>query len=361
MDEGGPAGSLSVGLGQVADGAAVSLRRVEAATPWKGRCKQPTPFTIPWAEERALPPRVAAGVGLPIGIGTERPFRNEHFWTLGLASVSHRLTIRSSYDLPSFDSPLHGSAAASSAVCTTMEEARSAASRPQRAAAAVKQHDYIVGLALLILVVLLWTASNFLTNNILTSGWDKPFAVTYANTSSFALYLIPFALATHKPRRGSSTATRDTRTSDSDGKEDGASSFWAKIGFALPESPRQRRGSYTRLPTSGAVAYDGDTLRPPSPNGDALRDIRPRLAQGGRPSSIDGRRPVARLDEEGGATPGQVLPPLTLRETAVLAGQFTLVWFAANWSLTAALGMTSVASGTTLSSASGKSIHEKPV
>ena len=49
------------------------------------------------------------------------------------------------------------------------------------------RRDYLVGIALLILVVLLWTASNFLTNNILTSGWDKPFAVTYANTSSFSL------------------------------------------------------------------------------------------------------------------------------------------------------------------------------
>lgn len=241
-----------------------------------------------------------------------------------------------------------------------MEEARSAAARPQRAAATAKQHDYIVGLALLILVVLLWTASNFLTNNILTSGWDKPFAVTYANTSSFALYLIPFALALHKPRR-SSTAGRDVRLRDSDSKEDGAGSFWARIGFALPESSRQRRGSYSRLPTSGAVAYDGNSLRPPSPSGDALRDVRPRLAQGGRPSSIDGRRPVARLDEEGGAMSLQALPPLTLRETAVLAGQFTLVWFAANWSLTAALGMTSVASGTTLSSASGKSMHKRSV
>jgi len=50
----------------------------------------------------------------------------------------------------------------------------------------------------------------------------------------------------------------------------------------------------------------------------------------------------------------QNLPPLTLRETAILAAQFTLVWFAANWSLNAGLGFTSVASGTTLSSASGE-------
>lgn len=100
----------------------------------------------------------------------------------------------------------------------------------------------------------------------------------------------------------------------------------------------------------------------------------PIMIRGGRPSSIDGRRPVSRLldtsendngftttnrslvslpDAVSAAAAPPVLPPLTLRETAVLAAQFTVVWFAANWSLNAGLGMTSVASGTTLSSTSG--------
>lgn len=47
------------------------------------------------------------------------------------------------------------------------------------------------------------------------------------------------------------------------------------------------------------------------------------------------------------------LPPLSIRETAVLAAQFAVVWFIANWSFVAAMGLTTVASGTTLGSASG--------
>ncbi|CAO1638027.1 unnamed protein product [Parajaminaea phylloscopi] len=252
-------------------------------------------------------------------------------------------------------------------------------------AARLKQRrDYLVGIGLLLLVVLLWTGSNFLTNNILTSGWDKPWAVTYANTSSFALYLIPFALAFRRKGRGSSRRARERPN------------FWAKHGFALPERTSRDSFAYSALP--GGAGYDEDQddvearhrdpprsssfatgaptstsplirasrLRPVSPD-----TYRPRLIQGGRPSSIDGRRPISRLVDHSEnssaiahesllslpapepADSAPVLPPLTLRETAVLAAQFTLVWFAANWTLNAGLGMTSVASGTTLSSASG--------
>ena len=49
----------------------------------------------------------------------------------------------------------------------------------------------------------------------------------------------------------------------------------------------------------------------------------------------------------------EVLPPLTTRETAQLAGWFCLLWFVANWTLAAALEYTSVASATILSSMSG--------
>ena len=47
------------------------------------------------------------------------------------------------------------------------------------------------------------------------------------------------------------------------------------------------------------------------------------------------------------------LPPLTTRETAHLASAFCFLWFLANWSLTAGLGLTHVASATILSSMSG--------
>ncbi|KAI3628632.1 hypothetical protein CBS14141_000335 [Malassezia furfur] len=51
--------------------------------------------------------------------------------------------------------------------------------------------------------------------------------------------------------------------------------------------------------------------------------------------------------------PASDLPPLSIVETGILAMQFAIVWFAANWSFVAALGYTSVASGTTLGASSG--------
>lgn len=47
------------------------------------------------------------------------------------------------------------------------------------------------------------------------------------------------------------------------------------------------------------------------------------------------------------------LPPLTVRETIHLSSIFCFFWFVANWSGNAALGFTSVASATILSSMSG--------
>lgn len=47
------------------------------------------------------------------------------------------------------------------------------------------------------------------------------------------------------------------------------------------------------------------------------------------------------------------LPPLTIKQTAQLAFSFCLLWFIANWTLNAALELTSVASATILSTMSG--------
>ncbi|KAK0245858.1 hypothetical protein EDD85DRAFT_802370 [Armillaria nabsnona] len=54
--------------------------------------------------------------------------------------------------------------------------------------------DYTTGIALLLVVVLLWTVSNFITQDMFEGGYEKPFLVTYLNTSSFSLYLLPFLL-----------------------------------------------------------------------------------------------------------------------------------------------------------------------
>ncbi|KAJ7235901.1 hypothetical protein B0H12DRAFT_1141032 [Mycena haematopus] len=54
--------------------------------------------------------------------------------------------------------------------------------------------DYAVGIGLLLIVVILWTSSNFVTQGMYQGGFEKPFLVTYLNTSAFALYLVPFQL-----------------------------------------------------------------------------------------------------------------------------------------------------------------------
>ncbi|KAF7784410.1 hypothetical protein Agabi119p4_575 [Agaricus bisporus var. burnettii] len=66
--------------------------------------------------------------------------------------------------------------------------------RPQTPELLQRQHkanDYWVGLALFIVVVLLWTAGGFVTQALYKNGYDKPFMVTYMSTCPFALYLVP--------------------------------------------------------------------------------------------------------------------------------------------------------------------------
>ncbi|KAI0778509.1 hypothetical protein BD413DRAFT_465106 [Trametes elegans] len=59
---------------------------------------------------------------------------------------------------------------------------------------AASRKDYFVGILLLLVVVVLWTSSNFVTQDLFEDGYEKPFLVTYLNTSAFALYLVPYAL-----------------------------------------------------------------------------------------------------------------------------------------------------------------------
>lgn len=53
------------------------------------------------------------------------------------------------------------------------------------------RRNFAIGIFLLLIVVFLWTSSNFITQDLFEEGFDKPFLVTYLNTSSFAIYLIP--------------------------------------------------------------------------------------------------------------------------------------------------------------------------
>ncbi|KAL6310061.1 hypothetical protein BKA93DRAFT_757375 [Sparassis latifolia] len=150
--------------------------------------------------------------------------------------------------------------------------------------------DYIVGICLLLVVVVLWTSSNFLTQGLFEDGYEKPFLVTYLNTSAFALYLLPFVI-----RRALDRSKTESLHSD-------------------------------------------------------RREYRPLAADAEAASETLGSS-VLESEELNPAT--TELVPLTIHETAKLAAWFCLLWFIANWSVNAALDYTSVASATILSSMSG--------
>ncbi|KDQ19586.1 hypothetical protein BOTBODRAFT_170660 [Botryobasidium botryosum FD-172 SS1] len=149
--------------------------------------------------------------------------------------------------------------------------------------------EYLIGIGLLLLVVFLWTAANFLTQALYETGYNKPFLVTYLNTSSFAVYLLPYLFRTRRSSKASGI---------------------------------EGRGQYEAIPDSEAVPLSHTPLERRHPDG--FETIAP-----------------------------ESLPPLTMRQTAVVAGFFYLFWFVANWSVNAALGYTTVASSTILASTSG--------
>ncbi|KDN46190.1 hypothetical protein RSAG8_04417, partial [Rhizoctonia solani AG-8 WAC10335] len=151
---------------------------------------------------------------------------------------------------------------------------------------AQQRRQYVIGLLLLLIVVLEWTGSNFLTQDLFEDGYNKPFFVTYMNTASFSLYLVP-ALIKHILWEGNTAKREPTRQ------------------------------GYQALVDDDESQMD--------------EECSPDLG----PSDSMGH------------------PPLTVSETAKLASIFCMTWFAANWTVNASLGFTSVASTTILSSMSG--------
>ncbi|KAF9532033.1 vacuolar membrane protein [Crepidotus variabilis] len=78
----------------------------------------------------------------------------------------------------------------------------------------LERKDYLIGIGLLLIVVLLWTLSNFVTQDLYESGYDKPFLVTYMNTSAFSFYLIPLLIRRWLARRRNSNGLDDRNTAN---------------------------------------------------------------------------------------------------------------------------------------------------
>ncbi|KAF9452664.1 hypothetical protein P691DRAFT_803782 [Macrolepiota fuliginosa MF-IS2] len=173
----------------------------------------------------------------------------------------------------------------------------------------LNKKDYAIGIVLLLVVVLLWTTSNFVTQNLFVNGYEKPFLVTYLNTSAFAFYLIPFCIRLLW-RRQTTEETDSLHTS--------------RKGLAGTAA------EYQPLAASEPIDEVEEELRPDS--------SRTHLVS-------------PRTTDESGVK--EELPPLSVRQTAELALAFCLLWFIANWSVNAALNYTTVASATILASTSG--------
>ncbi|ORY24073.1 hypothetical protein BCR39DRAFT_548007 [Naematelia encephala] len=161
---------------------------------------------------------------------------------------------------------------------------------------------FVVGVLFLLCVVLLWTASNFITSRLETGdqGWNKPFLITYLNTSSFALYLLPAVWKFYRSPKHSNEEEYRPLPQD--------------------EAPGRRSASTIRSRSRSPITMPLSSLGPPP-------------------------LPVQPSFED--------LPKLTTRETAEVAAWWAVVWFVGNWAVNASLAWTSVASVTILTATSG--------
>ncbi|PMB68700.1 putative vacuolar membrane protein [Beauveria bassiana] len=162
-----------------------------------------------------------------------------------------------------------------------------------------------LGICLLIVVVFLWTLSNFLASFIFSDHtYDKPFFLVYVNTSMFAISLIPMFVR-YMMKNGISGLRTD-----------------------LIQLWHQRSNRSAHLSTVKDEEQD----------------------------AVDGERLLANQDGETGVpapfSRDTAPDKLTFADTAYLSLEFCMLWFLANYFASACLEYTSVASVTILTSTS---------
>ncbi|GAB1314145.1 Vacuolar membrane protein [Madurella fahalii] len=163
-----------------------------------------------------------------------------------------------------------------------------------------------LGITLLLVVVFLWTSSNFLASYIFSDGtYNKPFFLVYINTSCFAASLIPITI-------------RYVMNNGLDSSMSAVLAIW-----------RERRLGMMPLKT-----------RDDSEDGDEADAAGERLL-------VDDEGSLEALD-----LPTRKEEKLSLGETARLSLEFSMLWFLANYFASACLEYTSVGSVTILTSTS---------
>lgn len=186
--------------------------------------------------------------------------------------------------------------------------------RPHNAASGVARRT--VGICLLLVVVVLWTASNFLASTIFADNtYSKPFFVTYINTSLFTLPLFSIIIG---------RIWRLWR-SNKFARIDSLSSLLRHIDSHDPKAVEIEEQSISRTTTFSREDELDDSFRDQDASG---------LVE-------------EQYEHDHGHS------KLGLRATAKLSFQFCLLWFLANYFAMACLQYTTVGSTTILTSTSG--------
>ncbi|KAJ2077863.1 hypothetical protein H4R24_004859 [Coemansia sp. RSA 988] len=178
-----------------------------------------------------------------------------------------------------------------------------------------------MGLLLLLCVVFIWVGSSFLVSNLFgEQEFNRPFFITYFNTGTFSLYLLG-AWVSRIRGGGGDTSHRGRKRASSD---DGICADSSDVEVL-----------------TAATAAGGTQLH---------RRVEAEDSEHVHSSSDEGLPLVERSTfADDGVEPQK----LTVRETALLGVQFSMLWFAANVSQNASLAYTSVASSSILCSTSG--------
>jgi solute carrier family 35 protein F5 len=188
---------------------------------------------------------------------------------------------------------------------------------------------WTLGLILLTVVVILWVASGFLINSIFESGeYRKPYFVTYLNTGTFTVYLLPTLfryLNKSTAQHQHSTARNDLDSSVAEEEENGIS-----ISSSSSNVPH-----YVPNVISLKENETGEREGLLTPNSSSSENI---------VQSI--------LEADVAAAAAENTRQFTVRETAIFSSQFCILWFLANLLSNACLSYTSVSNSTILLSTS---------
>ncbi|KAL8830736.1 MAG: hypothetical protein Q9191_001266 [Dirinaria sp. TL-2023a] len=179
---------------------------------------------------------------------------------------------------------------------------------------------HTLGISLLLVTVLLWTASSFLASTILADDtYSKPYLITYVNSFFFAL-LLPVDLLR---RLGGNT--------------------W-------PTWRRTKRPSAVGYSPLAEAVEDGQALFKPGDEAESTAAAAASHRGSGRQSAPDGLSSSSERLRKSSAIVSE--QKLNLRQTAKLGFEFSVLWFAANYFVAACLEFTTVASSTILTSTS---------